>query len=159
MKLGQTDEWYTPKHFFDALGLEFDLDPCHPNQKTFVPVKRFFTKKDNGLEKDWFGNVWMNPPFGGRNGHFPWVEKFIRHGNGIGLFTSLTSSEGFQRYIPQMDAILFPKTKTRFIKPDGNLGGCPFNGVVLFAIGETNVKALEKSDLGLFIRIKKLEAR
>lgn len=25
--IGLSDEWYTPKHIFDALGEKFDLDP------------------------------------------------------------------------------------------------------------------------------------
>jgi hypothetical protein len=25
---------------------------------------RFFTKKQNGLVQVWFGNIWLNPPFG-----------------------------------------------------------------------------------------------
>jgi len=24
----------------------------------------FFTQEDNGLDRPWFGNVWLNPPFG-----------------------------------------------------------------------------------------------
>ena len=157
MKLrnGQTDEWYTPKYIFEALNIEFDLDPCHPLEKTFVPAKRWYTKNENGLHQVWHGLVLMNPPFGGRNGYFPWVEKFLEHGNGIGLFTSLTSSEGFQKYIPKMDAILFPKTKTIFIKPNGEEGGNPFHGVVLFSKGENATNALRYSGLGIFLEIQK----
>lgn len=151
---GKTDEWYTPKYFFDAFGVEFDLDPCHPDQPTFVPVKNYYTKEENGLKKEWKGFVWMNPPFGGKNGYFEWVDKFLEHGNGIGLFTALTSSKGFQKYIPQMDAIVFPVGKTRFIQPDGSRGKCPFNGIVLFAKGKKAVRTLEDSELGIFIRIK-----
>lgn len=150
---GKTDEWYTPSHIFVALDIEFDLDPCHPKLPTCVPTKKFFTKEDDGLSREWNGLVWMNPPFGGRNGYFPWMEKFIAHGNGIGLCTALTSSEGFQKYIPQMDAILFPKGKTRFIQENGELGGCPFNGIVLFAKGVAGVEALANSSLGVFLDV------
>lgn len=159
MKPGKSDEWYTPKYFFDAFKVEFDLDPCHPDQKTFVPVKQYFTKEQDGLSREWKGLVWMNPPFGRKNGYFKWVEKFLEHGNGIGLFTALTSSQGFQKYIPQMDAIVFPKTKTKFVRPDGEAGGCPFNGIVLFAKGEKAVNALESSGLGIFLKISNKECR
>lgn len=154
MKIGKSDEWYTPEYIFKALDIEFDLDPCHPSQETFVPTKKFFTMEQDGLVKKWDGIVWMNPPFGGKNGYFKWVDKFLEHGNGIGLFTALTSSKGFQKYIPQMDAILFPKTKTRFILPNGKQGGCPYNGVVIFAKGEKCVEALRESGLGIFLEIK-----
>lgn len=156
MKLrpGKSDEWYTPKYIFDAIGLEFDLDPCSPGkEKAFVPAKRVFTKEDDGLNKEWRGRVWLNPPFGGRNGYFPWVEKFIENHCGIGLITSLTSSEGFQKFIPQMDGILFTEKKTRFLRPDLTVGGCPFTGICLFSIGEEETEALRKSKLGLFLKL------
>jgi hypothetical protein len=150
---GKTDEWYTPPEIFAALNTEFDLDVATPGAgKTHVPCHYGYTKRDDGLKREWFGFVWMNPPFGGRNGQFPWLEKFIAHGNGIGLCTALT--EGFQKYMPQMDAILFPKGKTRFIDENGKRGGCPFNGIVLFAIGKKGVSALENSKLGVFARMK-----
>ena len=152
---GKSDEWYTPKYFFDDFDFIFDLDPCAPDNKfSNVPCLNMYTKNDDGLSKEWFGSVWMNPPFGGRNGHFPWLEKFIKHGNGIGLMTSLTSSNGFQKFIPQMDRILFPSTKTKFIN---QLGETPntgqFNGIVLFSIGEKCNQVLDKSKLGIILRI------
>ncbi len=28
--IGASDEWFTPQNYFDALGIEFALDPCSP---------------------------------------------------------------------------------------------------------------------------------
>lgn len=60
-----TPEWYTPLDFFQELDLEFGftLDPCctHENAK----VAKHYTKEDDGLSKDWSGEVvFMNPPYG-----------------------------------------------------------------------------------------------
>lgn len=154
MKPGKTDEWYTPPEIFKALGVKFNLDPCG-HAKAKVPARKIYTIKDNGLEKRWSGKVWLNPPFGGRNGYFPWLDKFVKHGNGIGLITALTSSEGFQKYIPRMDAILFPKGKTRFVDKRGKRGGCPFNGIAMFAIGRNNCKALRDSGLGIYLTVRR----
>jgi hypothetical protein len=151
MKPGKTDEWYTPHEIFYALDLNFDLDPCGAQDNHHVPSNCVYTIDMNGLELEWFGRVWLNPPFGGRNGYFPWLDRFVEHGNGIGLMTALTSSEGFHKYIPRMDGIVFPKGKTRFIDKDGNRGGCPFNGIVLFAIGKDNALRLKNSGLGLYL--------
>jgi len=145
------DEWYTPPEIFEALGTEFDLDPCHPATEIFVPARTKYHER--GLEREWYGSVWMNPPFGGRNGYFPWIKKFIDHGNGIGLITALTSSEGFHKYIPQMDAICFPKGKTRFYESLNKRGGCPTTGIVLFALGKNSCEVLEKSELGIYFKI------
>jgi hypothetical protein len=153
MKPGISDEWYTPKYFFDAFNVMFDLDPCSPDKQTFVPCLKRYTKQDDGLNQVWSGLVWMNPPFGGRNGHFPWMRKFVGHGNGLGLMTALTSSEGFQTFIPRMTSILFPHKKTKFVRPDGTDNGYPFNGVVVFALGEVADAALKRSNLGIYLKV------
>lgn len=151
MSAGKKDEWYTPPEIFKALECEFDLDPCHPLEDTFVPARQTYSY--DGLQRKWWGRVWLNPPFGGRNGYFPWIKKFIKHSNGIGLMTALTSSEGFHKFIPQMDGILFPKGKTRFYESKIKRGGCPFTGVVLFAKGKENCLILKKSKLGIYFNI------
>lgn len=77
------DDYYTPPHIFEALGLTFDLDVCAPpGGVPWVPTKRYFTKEDDGLAQPWAGRVWMNPPYSEAT---PWVRKFIEHGHGICL--------------------------------------------------------------------------
>jgi hypothetical protein len=60
------NEWGTPwavvKEAADFLGIPgFDLDPCATAENAKAPT--FFTRSDNGLQKDWFGYVWLNSPF------------------------------------------------------------------------------------------------
>jgi hypothetical protein len=83
--IGETSDWYTPPEYFDALELEFDLDPCSPGPGHWVPAKKIYTIEDDGLRQPWHGLVFMNPPFGGRNGHVPWLVKFLDHANGIAI--------------------------------------------------------------------------
>src|SRR5678815_3984901 len=90
--IGESDDWYTPPAIFDALGVEFDLDPCSPGPAHWVPAVQVYTQADDGLSKPWRGAVFMNPPFGGRNGHVPWLVKFFDHGDGIAIVRSYTSS-------------------------------------------------------------------
>lgn len=78
--IGQSDDWYTPPDMLKALGERYDLDPCSPGAEHWVPADRVFTISDDGLAQPWDGFVFMNPPFGGRNGHVPWLEKFLAHG-------------------------------------------------------------------------------
>jgi phage N-6-adenine-methyltransferase len=152
--VGESDEWYTPKSIFDAIGLTFDLDPCSPSKEHWTPAKKFYTKEDDGLLSEWQGLVWMNPPFGGRNGQVPWLRKFISHGNGIALVAARTSSGWFHEIAPQMDGMLFPKGKTKFVKPDGTIGKSPGTGVVLFSLGQVASNALKNSGLGIYLDIK-----
>lgn len=57
-----TVEWYTPPYIIEALGNDFDLDPCAP-KKDWYTAKKCFTKEDDGLVQDWKGFVFLNPPY------------------------------------------------------------------------------------------------
>jgi hypothetical protein len=149
--IGKSDEWYTPKYIFDALGVEFDMDVAHPaDVKTWVPAKTFISFKS--LERTWVGFIWMNPPFGGRNGLTPWVLKFIEHGDGIALVPDRTSAPWFQWTAHRSHAVLFMSPKVKFQAPSGELGKSPSTGTALFAVGQNGVGALRRaSRLGWFI--------
>ncbi len=64
------NEWYTPDEFLDlarqVMG-GIDLDPASSEiAQQRVDAKIYFTQDDDGLNKDWSGRVWMNPPYEGR---------------------------------------------------------------------------------------------
>lgn len=84
-----SDDYYTPKWIFDALGLHFDLDVASPPHPTHVPCDRYYTQADDGLTAEWYGRVWMNPPFS-KTG--PWVERWLSHGNGVSLLPCVKHS-------------------------------------------------------------------
>lgn len=85
----------------------------------------------------------MNPPFGGRNGLVPWLDKFFDHGNGIALTPDRTSAPWWQAAARRADAMLFVDGKIRFMRPDGSVGVSPSNGTCLFASGNKGVEALQ----------------
>lgn len=151
---GASDEWYTPPELLQAIGETFDLDPCSPGAEHWVPASCVYTKQDDGLKQEWRGFVFMNPPFGGRNGHVPWLEKFLAHGNGIAIVRAYTSSGWFHRWAVQADAMLFPRGKTKFVRPDGSVGKSPGHGVVLLAVGDRAKRALRGSGLGLYVDLQ-----
>ena len=149
---GETDEWYTPKYIFDALACTFDLDPANAAPGGgFVPCRERYASE--GLEKPWRGFVWMNPPFGGRNGIVPWLEKFVRHDDGIALTPDRTSAPWFQTYAMRVDAIVFVSPKIKFIRPDGTEGRSPGSGTALMGVGNRAVTVLRRAapKLGLFV--------
>jgi hypothetical protein len=151
--IGASDDWYTPPDIFAALGLTFDLDPCSPGAGHWVPARKIYTKADDGLSLPWSGLVFMNPPFGGRNGHVPWLAKFLDHANGVAIVRAYTSSAWFHEHAVKADAMLFPKGKTKFIRPDGSVGGSPGHGVVLLGMGVVATSAMQSSGLGLCLRL------
>ncbi len=137
--VGRTDEWYTPPYIFSALGCKFDDDPAPKNGS-------------GGLERPWRGFVWLNPPFGGRNGIVPWLDRFIAHANGIMLVPDRTSAPWWQNWAPKMDAILFVSPKIKFIGASGVPGRSPAQGTCLGAMGAAGVAALYRAtSLGIIL--------
>lgn len=156
--LGASNEWYTPAYIFDALGVTFDLDVASPPRQTHVPCLSRLTS--GALEADWSGFVWMNPPFGGRNGLQPWLDKFFAHGNGIALTPDRTSAPWWQAAARRSQAVLFIDGKVKFERPDGTTGDSPSNGTTLFAAGDRALDALinaADADLG-FLSIDREQA-
>jgi hypothetical protein len=141
---GKTDEWYTPPHVFYALGCMFSMDVATTNPPVpWVPALSHLWS--NSLDQAWEGFIWMNPPFGGRNGLVPWLEKFFEHGNGIALVPDRTSAPWWQRFAPQADLWLFVAPKIKFIGMDGKPGDSPAQGTCLWAKGPTGVEALRRA--------------
>jgi hypothetical protein len=139
-KLEKSDDHYTPKWLFDGLGLEFDIDVCAPTGGVeWIPAKRSFDLEANGLAQLWSGKVWMNPPFSKPS---PWVEKFIANANGIALMV-VSRSQWFQDIWQASDAVMPTPRTMKFERPDGHSKQISFQ-TFLFAIGEDNVKALER---------------
>ena len=128
-----SDDYYTPKWIFDALGLHFDLDVASPPHPTNVPCERYYTQQDNGLSSDWYGRVWMNPPFSKPQ---PWVERWVEHGNGIALLP-MAKSRWFNILWdnPNVSAAPLPSS----MKFDQ---GSIFIATMLWGIGHDNIRAL-----------------
>lgn len=142
----KTDEWYTPAWIFRAMGARFDLDVAAP-VSTQIPARDFCGDfcHSNSLTANWYGFVWMNPPFGGRNGYRPWAKKFIAHGNGVALAPNRTGAPWWQEFARECDSLLFVTPKIKFLRPDGSEGKSPGYGSVLMAIGSQGQLALSRA--------------
>ncbi len=145
-----TVEWYTPPEIIHCLG-EFDLDPATSKEAIGInnSALDYYTKEDNGLERGWYGRVWLNPPYDKKS-----IEAFMRkmadHNNGIALVFGRCDSTWFHNYVfHKAAAILFLKKRIKFYRPNGDQTGSPGCGSVLIAYGEGggNIQALENSGL------------
>jgi len=70
------EEWATPGRIWRPLSAAlggFDLDPAAGCEPSPIATDRY-TIEDNGLAKDWYGDVWLNPPYG-REHNEKWARK------------------------------------------------------------------------------------
>ena len=134
------DEQYTPKWIFDRLNVTFDLDVCAPRDNIdHVPALNRYT--EGSLEKEWFGLVWMNPPYSKVK---PWVQKFLDHGNGIALLPYSKALWMIDVW-NKADAIC-PVYDIKFEQIEGKPQGI-FMPVALFAIGIEADMILRKAQI------------
>lgn len=144
-------EWYTPKNLVDSLGV-FDLDPCAPINRLWDTAKTHYNKLDDGLSKDWFGRVWLNPPY---DSLAAWIQRLSDHGNGIALVFNRTETVYFKEHIwESATAVLFLYDRIHFFRLNG-ISSRSGAGSVLIAYGDQNADALMNSGIsGKFIRLK-----
>lgn len=138
------DSQYTPPWIFEALNIEFDLDVCAPpGGIPWIPAKNHYSEKDDGLTSEWYGRVWMNPPYSGIK---PWINKFTKHGNGIALVL-IAKSKWLENVWDTAPALLVPDVQIKFINENG-VDKSIYMPVVLLAYGEESIQALKDSNIG-----------
>lgn len=134
---GETNTWLTPLSIIEALG-EFDLDPCgFPNHKT---AKRLIVLPEDGLNSEWEGRVWLNPPYGKNTG--AWLEKLANHGNGIALVFARTDTSWFQKVAHRASGICFIAGRISFLRPNFEKGSNAGAPSILIAFGSQNAESI-----------------
>ena len=99
----KSNEWETPKEFFEELDREFHftLDPCCT--KETAKCQTFFTKEDDGLSQSWEGHtVFCNPPYGRELSK--WIKKAYEEAHKpntkvVMLIPARTDTKAFHIYI------------------------------------------------------------
>jgi phage N-6-adenine-methyltransferase len=143
-----TDDWYTPRSIIDKLG-RFDLDPANGYPGRYPTADRHYGPDDNGLAQQWFGRVWLNPPFSNAG---PWALKMAAHGNGIMLVFCRSDALWFQNAMRAANLALLVAGRINFMRPGQENSRCPL-GSVLLAYGSFNCDCLLSSGIaGLFVK-------
>lgn len=159
--VGRSMEWYTPPAVFEALGLEFDLDPASPGADVvpWVPARRHMTEDDDGLRSPWEGRVWLNPPYGGEV--YRWMGRMAAHRDGIALVFARTETRWAQLAIGVCDAVCFMAGRLNFTPGDPSFvaknrtnssAGAPS---MLLAYGSVCAEAVARSGLGLTFAVER----
>jgi len=152
----KNDEWLTPPELHAKLG-RFDLDPCAPITRPWPTADNHYTITDNGMSKEWFGRVWLNPPYGREAAQ--WLNRMADHGNGLALVFARTETDMFFKQVwERATAILFIRGRISFHYVDGRKakanGGAPS---CLIAYGNKEAVFLENCTLpGQFVSLREV---
>jgi hypothetical protein len=145
-------EWLTPKFITDFF--DFDLDPCSPKIRPWDTAKNHYFEK--GLEQEWSGLVFCNPPYGPKE-PFKWLKKCHEHKNCIALMFARTETKGFFSEIwEKADSVFFFKGRLKFHYVDGKRGSSANAPSLLIAYGENadkNLLLFSKKYEGKYIKL------
>ena len=141
------NEWYTPAEYIEAarevMG-SIDLDPAsNEYANETVKASTYYTEETNGLNKEWFGNIWMNPPYS-----TALIKEFAEKlsnstfKQAIVLVNNATDTAWFKLLIQQAKAVVFTTGRIRFEKRNGSKG-TPLQGQAFIYYGDNAEKFLE----------------
>lgn len=144
------NEWYTPSHIIDKVYNvlhHIDVDPASNEiaQET-VKASTYYTEETNGLDKNWIGQIWCNPPYDAKNIK-AFTKKFAEeyeNGNmqeGIILTNSGTDTLWNQNIAKYLQAYTIGRLS--FIQPDGTEKGKGGRGQVFTYVGNNKEKFME----------------
>jgi ParB family chromosome partitioning protein len=145
-------EWYTPKEIVDLArevmcGIDLDPASCE-TANAIVKASEFYDQETNGLEQEWSGAVWLNPPYAaGLVGDF--VEKLLIDVDGGAveqacvLVNNATETRWFQALADKCNAICFPRKRIKFWNPGRELAtGLQGQAVLYFGYRTTPFRDL-----------------
>ena len=156
------NESYTPLFFVesarDVMG-SIDVDPASNDYaQSKINADKYFTKSDSGLNKEWNGNVWINPPYA-----YPLIGEFIdklideyvsgRCKQSVLLTNNSADTKWFHTAAKHSSAICFTKGRINFYKADDTTTS-PTNGQTFFYFGD-NIEAFteEFKQYGMIVEV------
>ncbi len=143
------NEWYTPSDYIElarAVMGGIDLDPASSDKANeVVQAKTYYTAEDDGLSQDWYGNVWLNPPYSSEL-ITKFTEKLIEElpimSQALVLVNNATETEWFSKLVNKASAVCFPRSRVKFYMPDGTVGA-PLQGQALLYFGVEPMRFVE----------------
>lgn len=139
------NEWYTPPKYIELArkvmgGIDTDPASSEVANKT-VKAKHIYTAQDDGRDKPWGARVWMNPPYAQPLiGDFAEVLAAKYEAGEVKqacvLVNNATETAWFQRMAQVAAAVCFPRSRIKFLDPQGNPSGAPLQGQAILYLGD-----------------------
>lgn len=137
-------EWMTPPEIVDAAKKVMggiDLDPASSFEaNAVIEAAEYFDEERDGLNQEWWGRVWMNPPFNSAL-LAQFVEKLVNDfkdgfiEEAIVLTNNITETKSGQLLLSVADATCFPSGRLRFLTHEGEAMGAPLQGQMVNYFG------------------------
>ncbi len=136
-------EWYTPSKWIEmarsAMG-GIDVDPASSviAQDT-VRAAKWYDQEQDGLQHDWHGNVWLNPPYA-RGVIEAFIDKLLAQfqsgtaKQAIALVDNRTDTRWFHTLCSIASAVAFTKGRVNFYNESVDASS-PANGSVFVYLG------------------------
>jgi phage N-6-adenine-methyltransferase len=147
------NEWYTPAEFCEsarAVMGSISLDPasCKTANKN-VKAEKFFDINSDGLNREWFGNVWLNPPYA-QPEMSEFVKKLIaeyqsaRVSQAIVLVNNATETSWFQALLMECSSVCLKAGRIKFLDSNGEPAKTPLQGQAFLYFGECKEAFIEE---------------
>lgn len=165
LQMSESNEWYTPSTYINLArqlmgGIDTDPASCEFANRV-VQAATYYTQETNGLDKAWYGRVWLNPPYGrdsGDSNQDIWSARLLeqyRAGittEAVLLVNAVTDRKWFQ---PLWDfPICFTNHRIRFYDLNGE-SGQPTHGNALVYLGpqvERFMELFNTENMGVVVR-------
>lgn len=128
----QTCEWETPRDLYLELHREFGFGTDVCANRFNAKCARYFSLEQDGLQQEWTGVIWCNPPYGRQIGQ--WVRKAyesaMRGAKCVLLVPARTDTRWWHLYVTRASEVRFLRGRIRF---GGGEHPAPFpSAVVVF---------------------------
>jgi hypothetical protein len=163
LQSSESNEWFTPAQYVNAareLMGNIDIDPAsNALANEVIQATNYYDIDTNGLDKQWTGRVWLNPPYGrdgGGSNQEVWSHRLIEQYNAgltieaVLLVNANTEAKWFQ---PLYDYLIcFTNHRIRFYNTNGE-SSQPTQGNALVYLGKQRRRFIELfNSFGVIVR-------
>lgn len=157
------NEWYTPSIYIESvrkvLGT-INLDPAScAEANSIVQAENYFTQETNGLDKEWKGKVFLNPPYASSLIKL-FIKKLVEeHQSGniqeaILLVNNATETQWAKVALSNCSSACFVEKRIKFLNKDLVPKNTPLQGQMFVYFGKNKERFSEVfSAYGLILQV------